>query len=1205
MKAKGLVLCGLTAAGVIAVALAVLVQAAEPDPAALLKQADDQFEKKNYKDAADAYEGLLKAAPRHEKWRHASERIILCKLRLQLFDEALDAAEAHVKRCAASPYEARAERLAGNLYMLIPHWGTRAGGKFHRGQWKQGIQVRSFQHDKKLAVAHMERARELYAKYDADAPALAALPEKERAAWHNERVECLFDLASLCSRFGIYENQYFFWYSFWGERDDFIAETAGEQDFEEYHSFWQRERKRPIGLRIGPDGSPIFPAAAKAYAKDLSDDQKILTLLAEARELDTTKEKKYTGLSYYRQAMLARTQFGMDRLNNYAGIYYWSGRYPLQEELKAFNPWELKDNEALVLAGGTIRKVVLPNQFDVLALLRVVKGDYKDCGLADEAQYALAAYHQSRQQYLTAIAEYEKLKGEMPKSDRAGHADSQIARIRAGQVHISQTGVQLPGEPAGLQLSYRNTKKVWFVARQIDLAGFLSDIRDQACDPDKGMKDFYSLQYWHQYFVHGYNHDSYAMQCAAKRIGGEVARWSDEVKDDGTHRFAQATLTTPLKDRGAYLVYACLGEPPADDAKKTGRDALALGASRAVYVLTDLAFVEKKVKQGSLYFIADARSGAPVPEAKINIVETWTTWDDRGRKSTHHKAVHNLTTDAQGVAVLSQTSGRGQLHVFVKAGQDRLAWSGMTYWSQYHPSRMRDGLFAYCITDRPVYRPEQTVRYKVWVRRMNNGVYENRPGQQASIIVYDPRGNKVHEVTKQTDQFGGLDGDFALASEPPLGVYRIDIHALGHTNRQSFRVEEYKKPEFEVTVEPGKTHTKLGDKVPALIKATYFFGGPVTDATVKYKVFREEYTHSYYFPGEWDWLYGYGYGWVWYESPWFPWWGRCRWTCWSPPHWWWSGYGIQPPNPVRELVMQGESAIGKDGTLKVEIDTAAAKRDHPDRDHRYVVQAEVRDASRRVITGEGAVKVTRQAFYAFVQPDGGYYTPGQEMVIRIRCLTPDNQPVKTEGLVTVSNVVFGGPDNARIEETELKRWTASTDERGMLDFRLRHEKSGQLKIKFEAPDAWGGVVEGFGLVWVCGRDFDGKLYRFNNLELITDKRSYQPGETAHVMINTAHRNSYVLYSDDVDSNHLLSWKLLHLPNKHTVVDIPVTREHQPDFYIEALTVAGTRVHQQSRRLCVPPEGGIIKVAVAADKPQYKPGEKANVKVTGGGCDVES
>jgi uncharacterized protein YfaS (alpha-2-macroglobulin family) len=78
---------------------------------------------------------------------------------------------------------------------------------------------------------------------------------------------------------------------------------------------------------------------------------------------------------------------------------------------------------------------------------------------------------------------------------------------------------------------------------------------------------------------------------------------------------------------------------------------------------------------------------------------------------------------------------------------------------------------------------------------------------------------------------------------------------------------------------------------------------------------------------------------------------------------------------------------------------------------------------------------------------------------------------------------------------------------------------------------------------------------------------------------------------------MLSWKLLHLPRKNTVVDIPITREHQPNFFIEATTVADTRVHQQSKRICVPPEEGIIKLAIEVDKQEYRPGEKATVKVT--------
>jgi len=744
----------------VAVLFVVFAAYAAPDkPGDLLKKADKLFGEKHYKEAAQTYQALLKPKPASQAFHQASRRIITCNLRLQLFDNAIAAAQSYVRRCKGTPYEARAERLAGNLYMLIPHWGTRAGGKFHRAQWKQGIHVRSYQHDKRHAMAHLQRARELYAKYDADPKALAPLPEKERRNWHDERIECIFDLAGCASRFGIYENAYHFWYAFWGERDEFLAATAGERDFDEYHSYWQQRRKRPIGLRVGPGGKPIFPTASRSYRNDLADDQKILFLLQEARELDRTENRKYTALSHYRQAMLARSRFGMDRLNQYAGIYWWGGTYPLKEELGKFNPWEMKDSEALVLAGGRIRKVTLPGHLDVLKLLRLVESDYRKSGMADEAQYAIALYHQSRQQYLTALGEYDQLKKRYPQSKWKDGADTQIHRIKAPQVRISQTGVQLPGRPARLQLSYRNCTKVWFVARRIDLEGFLNEIRNQKIDLYKGLPGWGALGSWHYYFTHGHHPREFAWRVAAKYVGKEVARWSDPVKDDGTHRYAHATLQTALKQRGAYLVYAYHQEPPADDAKKTGSEALNLGQSRAVFALEDLAIVSKRVKEGNLYFICHAHTGAPVPNANVDIVEVWSKWDSKKRKSIYFKRTYHLKTDKEGLALLKRPGGpTGSLHVLVKsktgrggAAQDRLAWSGMSYWSHYYPSRIQQGLFAYCITDRPVYRPLQTVRFKVWLRQMSKGILDNRPHQNVSITVYDPRGNKAYSISKRTD----------------------------------------------------------------------------------------------------------------------------------------------------------------------------------------------------------------------------------------------------------------------------------------------------------------------------------------------------------------------------------------------------------------------------------------------------------------------
>ncbi|MDP6108366.1 MAG: tetratricopeptide repeat protein, partial [Candidatus Brocadiia bacterium] len=319
----------ITSVGVLVLIAAAMLSAGaqQPGPQEPLSQADALFDQKNYKEAAELYEAALETKLTPQRIQHAYEHIILCKLRLRLFDDALEAAEQFVERTSRTYREARARRQAGNLYMLIPHWGTRAGGEFFRGEWKQGIQLRSEKHDKRLAVAHLERARELYAAYDLRLAsgkgvpgAKRPVPKEEREAWHGERIACIFDLANCLSRFSIYENDWRWWHRWWGERDEFIAETAGEEDFDEYHSDSEMRRKRPIGLRVDEDGKPIFPTAPKDYSGGLSDDRNILYLLAEVRELDKTKEGKFAVLSYYRQAMLARARFGMDRINSYAGM---------------------------------------------------------------------------------------------------------------------------------------------------------------------------------------------------------------------------------------------------------------------------------------------------------------------------------------------------------------------------------------------------------------------------------------------------------------------------------------------------------------------------------------------------------------------------------------------------------------------------------------------------------------------------------------------------------------------------------------------------------------------------------------------------------------------------------------------------------------------------------------------------------------------
>src|SRR5260370_21263908 len=163
-----------------------------------------------------------------------------------------------------------------------------------------------------------------------------------------------------------------------------------------------------------------------------------------------------------------------------------------------------------------------------------------------------------------------------------------------------------------------------------------------------------------------------------------------------------------------------------------------------------------------------------------------------------------------------------------------------------------------------------------------------------------------------------------------LGVYQIRLWDGDRVvGQSSFRVEEYKKPEFEVTVEAPKEPVSLGEMVNATVKAKYYFGAPVTSAKVKIKVLRTSYSSTWYPRGQWDWFYGRGYWWFAGNYAWYP--GWSEWGCARPiPVWWRRGHWEQP-----EIVLETEGAIGPDGIVKVAIDTAPAKELHGDQDHKY------------------------------------------------------------------------------------------------------------------------------------------------------------------------------------------------------------------------------------------------------------------------------
>ena len=118
------------------------------------------------------------------------------------------------------------------------------------------------------------------------------------------------------------------------------------------------------------------------------------------------------------------------------------------------------------------------------------------------------------------------------------------------------------------------------------------------------------------------------------------------------------------------------------------------------------------------------------------------------------------------------------------------------------------------------------MEFKFWIGKSKYD-YEGKSevaGLIYNVDIHDPRGQCIKECKLTADSYGGIVGTFELPNDAMLGSYRVTMQRGSGT----FRVEEYKKPEFEVTIETPKEPPMLGDTFELTVKAKYFFGAPVS-----------------------------------------------------------------------------------------------------------------------------------------------------------------------------------------------------------------------------------------------------------------------------------------------------------------------------------------------------------------------------------------
>src|SRR5262249_45743324 len=153
-------------------------------------------------------------------------------------------------------------------------------------------------------------------------------------------------------------------------------------------------------------------------------------------------------------------------------------------------------------------------------------------------------------------------------------------------------------------------------------------------------------------------------------------------------------------------------------------------------------------------------------------------------------------------------------------------------------------------------------------------------------------------------------------------------------------------------------------------------------------------------------------------------------------------------------------------------------------------------------------------------------------------------------------------------------------------------QAGQYRLSLKVTDAKQRTVEGAVILSILGEGFDSAKFRFNDLELIADKREYKPGEKVRLLINTNRpENTVALFVRPADGSYPKP-QILHLTGKSLVHEIEVGPSDMPNFFVEAFTISDGHVYSETREVFVPPEKRVINVSVEPSAHDYKPGAKS-------------
>lgn len=559
--------------------------------------------------------------------------------------------------------------------------------------------------------------------------------------------------------------------------------------------------------------------------------------------------------------------------------------------------------------------------------------------------------------------------------------------------------------------------------------------------------------------------------------------------------------------------------------------------------VTSLSLVAKTAHGEALCFASDIATGRPLAGTRVSYLGP-------------NGLVEGGTTGADGVAKFPVALPGEQRTAFIASHGESRAVVGFFA----EPSRESSTrIFIY--TDRPVYRPGDTVQFKGIVRRLEGLQYAVAPPQQAAASLVDSEGAVFKTLALQVDARGTFHGQFTISSEARPAPISMEVSVGEASTTQWVSVSAYRKPEFTVTVEPEKPYYVRGDRAKMIVRCEYFHGGPVPGAKVTASISKspfwtyapmdseaEEATEEAFF----------------------------------------SEYGEYVDEIEATTDARGVAVV----TFPTRLDTEPEVLES---DQVYSVQAWVEAPGDKYFDGRGAVRVTRGEFGLAVALDQYIASTGKPVVATVHATAhPDDKPVANLAVsARIGREEWKGNSKRFIEE---KRSALTTGPDGTARLEFQPVRAGSTVIKVSGTDRRGNEVVSSEYVWVEGPGAAVSAPQHKaNITVRLDKPSYQVGDRAKVLLRTAESGGTALVT--VEGDRIYASATAVIENGAAVVELPVEAAFAPNAFVSVAYVHSKQFMEATRRLEVTLDKRVLQVEVRPDRPVVQPGETVAYTIT--------